>query len=250
MRSQRMYGLSGDGLLITQTGLLPLTKGVSCMEFGANTYPNFAHFYDNSYLINPAPNSWNQGVTTYAYGYQHLIEPANTHHWNDSIVFAVAKDVCQQLTTPSCVAILTISTHLPFDGAPETMTLHDSIPWDDNDYFQCLHYADQCIGDFVAYLDTAATMKDATLVVTSDHNILYGSYRIPLIVRGTNVPNLIRTDTTYQCDVFPTVLHTISQDNYFWKGFGINLSDTTQVRVVSPTLYSLSDKLIRKNYFK
>jgi len=48
-------------------------------------------------------------------------------------------------------------------------------------------------------------------------------------------------------------LHVIGAEDYYWKGFGVNLLDSVarQNRPISPEeAFELSDKLIRANYFK
>lgn len=251
MHTQIKYGQSGDGQLITQTGLLPLTDGVTCIEYGANTYPNFAHFYPQSFLINPSPQIWNQSVVTTSYGYRKLIEPnlEEKGWYHDEDIFERAQQICDTLTQPTCMLILTISTHIPYHAEQPTMTLSDTLLEDDAAYYQCVRHADQCIEHFVNHLDSLPHMKDATIVITSDHLMLYKWFRIPLYIKGSHIPSMTINDTVYQCDVFPTVMHAIGQKDYFWKGFGIDLLDSTRVRTISPNSYELSDKLIRMNYF-
>lgn len=250
MHTQVRYGQSGDGQLITQTGLLPMIEGVTCVDYGANTYPNFAHFYPQSYIINPSPRVWNQSVVSAAYGYQHLVEPECNVMWtHDEVVFEHAQQVCDTLTQPTCMLILTISTHIPYNAEKPTMTLSDTLLEDDAAYYQCLRHTDQCIEHFMNHLDSLPHMKDATVVITSDHLTLYHWFRIPLFIKSPNISSTTITDTVYQCDIFPTILHAIDQRDYFWKGFGIDLLDNTRVRSISPNSYELSDKLIRMDYF-
>ncbi len=251
MKSQVLYGMSGDGQLITQTGLLPLSEGIACMEYGGNVYPNFAHFYPDSYLLNPSPRTWNKTITTASYGYKHLVEPEERDLWNDSVLFDVAIRQCKQLGVPTCISVQTISSHAPFTSVPATLTLSDTLSSDVKAYLQSLHYVDKCMGNFLAFADTACNMTDATIVITSDHRIIKKEYTIPLIIKGPQIPNQTCMDTIYQCDVFPTILHAIGQDNYYWKGVGVNQLKDSAVRVV-PTereAYELSDKLIKMNYF-
>lgn len=251
MKSQVLYGMSGDGQLITQTGLLPLLKGVACMEYGGNAYPNFAHFYPDSYVLNPSPRTWNKTVTTASYGYKHLIEPEERDIWNDSLLFDVAICQCEHLSKPTCLSLLTISSHAPFTSVPATLTLSDTLPADVNAYLQSLHYTDLHMGRFLAYADTARTLADATIVITSDHRILKQEYTIPLIIKGPQIPTDIQTDTIYQCDVFPTILQAIGQDDYYWKGVGVGqLADSAdRVVPIEREVYQLSEKLIKMNYF-
>ena len=54
-------------------------------------------------------------------------------------------------------------------------------------------------------------------------------------------------------DIFPTILHLIGSEGYYWKGFGIDLLDS--VACTSRTTneikaYDLSEKLIRCNFFE
>jgi hypothetical protein len=54
-------------------------------------------------------------------------------------------------------------------------------------------------------------------------------------------------------DVYPTILHLLDCQSYYWKGFGVNLmeKDAWKNRPIQPAeAQQLSDKLIRANYFK
>ena len=54
-------------------------------------------------------------------------------------------------------------------------------------------------------------------------------------------------------DAYPTIRHLIGADTYYWKGFGIDLSDTTHTMarpINEQDAYIVSDKIIRANYFK
>ena len=88
VESETHHGVSGDGQLIVNTGLFPLLKGITCIEYDGNTYPNVAHFYPHSAVVNPCRNVWNQRAITPAYCYRQLIEPDtdDPFAWNDSIV--------------------------------------------------------------------------------------------------------------------------------------------------------------------
>lgn len=54
-------------------------------------------------------------------------------------------------------------------------------------------------------------------------------------------------------DIYPTILHLIGCDDYYWRGFGVNLLDSAahHNRPISPDEASvLSDKMIRADYFR
>lgn len=253
--SQQQYGRSGDGQLITQTGMLPLIHGVACMQFGENRYPNLAHFYPNSVVLNPYRGVWNQHTTTYSYGFKHLREPARPmRHSNDSVIMTWAREELDTATVPTCMLALTYNTHAPFNSVKEHREFDDSYTTIEQKYLNTVHYMDRQVGRFLQWADTAQTMQDATIVITADHNHFPVSDNrglCPLIVSGPTIEQNIHIHKAYQMDIFPTVLHAIDQTNYWWHGFGIDLLDSTSRRQLTPNqcLY-LSDKLIRRNYFK
>ena len=45
--SQVKHGVSGDGQMIVNTGLLPISQGSAAAKYGNNVFPNIAHFYQN-----------------------------------------------------------------------------------------------------------------------------------------------------------------------------------------------------------
>ena len=72
----------------------------------------------------------------------------------------------------------------------------------------------------------------------------------------TYSPNIdekhIIKDKAYQMDAYPTILHLIGCENYYWKGLGVNLLDSvgrSNRPITEQDAYILSDKLIRANYF-
>ena len=252
--SLQKYGRSGDGQLITQTGMLPLSSGVTCMSHGDNVYPNLAHFYADGVVLNPFAGVWNQHVTTFSYGFKRLRESGIFRKGSDSQIIAWAREELEQATEPMCVLALTIDTHAPFRSAGTSLDLGSKYPNIEAKYLQCVHQLDAQLGDFLAWADTTETMKDATIVITADHNhfpVRDGKGLCPLIIRSPQITQSIFIPEAYQMDVFPTVLHAIGQTNYAWHGFGIDLLDSTAQRTISVAqAYSLSDKMIRTNYFK
>ena len=252
--SQQIYGRSGDGQLITQTGLLPLKTGVTCMSHGNNTYPNFAHFYPKSIILNPYRGVWNQHVTTRSYGYQRLREPDPLrHHVTDSLVFVWTREALESADEPLCALAITITTHAPFRGAPTVLELPDTYSRQEADYLQCAHFTDRHLGRFLAWADTAAVMREATVIITADHNhfpLKNGKGRCPLIICGPAVEADILVPEAYQMDIFPTVCAAIGQQHYAWHGLGVNLLNPSARRPLSVRqAQDLSDKLIRNNYF-
>ena len=271
VETQIQYGMSGDGQLIVNTGLYPVMEGVACIDYGHNTYPNLAHFYPNSAVVNPCKNVWNQRTISAAYGYRHLIEPKGDYmfEWNDSIVMDQIIDYFNATPSPCCVMGITISGHMPFDLHPDNVAVPDTMPVLFQHYLQTAHFTDRQLGRLLSWADTASVMQNATIVITGDHRIFHAwindeirEYGLranlpfgvcyagcPFIIAGPKVAQ--RTlQKGLQVDIFTTTLHAIGQSNYFWQGTGHNqLEDYTVSASEGNLRRQISDKLIRTDYF-
>ena len=74
MCPQVRHGVSADGQMIGVTGLLPISEGATCRLYNTNVYPNYAHLYTSSAIINPCKGTWNQEQMTKCYQFDTLIE--------------------------------------------------------------------------------------------------------------------------------------------------------------------------------
>ena len=271
VETQIQYGMSGDGQLIINTGLYPIMEGVACVDYAYNTYPNLAHFYPNSAVVNPCKNVWNQRTISAAYGYRHLIEPKgdNMFEWNDSIVMDQIIDYFNATPSPCCVMGITVSGHMPFDLHPDNVAVPDTMPVLFQHYLQTAHFTDRQLGRLLSWADTASVMQNATIVITGDHRIFHAwindeirEYGLranlpfgtkyagcPLVMIGPKVS--ARTlPRAQQVDIFSTTLPAIGQSNYFWHGTGHNLlEDDTIPQGEENIRRQISDKLIRTDYF-
>ena len=140
-------------------------------------------------------------------------------------------------------------------------------------YLNCLHFTDSCIGELFHAVQTNEKLKDnTTIVISGDHTIFRSVNEefdvfaqknginmqttktfTPLIIYSPNISkNMQVTDTCYQMDIYPTIMHLIGCEDYYWKGFGVNLMDSIARHnrpISEQEAYELSDKLIRSNYF-
>lgn len=173
IKSQVLQGTSGDGQMIINTGLLPIQDGAACMLYGDNTFPNYAQFYDSTYIINPCPASWNQSVVTNSYGYKQLVQ-RNCNDWlDDAETFNILETYLNhQHLGNECILTITIASHSPFDMVPMTMNdLPSFYPKHLRAYLNSLHYTDSCMANFFAEVDCIDKLKNATIVITGDHTI-------------------------------------------------------------------------------
>lgn len=276
IRSQVKQGVSGDGQMIISSGILPISEGVACKKYGNNTFPNYAHFYTNPAIVNPMPNVWNQKQMTTSYHYQELIEPISIKEaWEDEAVFEKMGDWIRKQNGLFCCLGITISTHAPFEyGKKHPYHTIPTMPSLLQDYLNTIHYTDSCIGNFIANLLEDGYLDNTVIVITGDHNVFRnkthfkeitdyalnngidmqaGDTYTPLIVYSSDFHNNRAVeDTCYQMDIFPTILHLIGCDNYYWQGFGINLADTNAQygRFITETeAYNLSELVLRSNFF-
>ena len=271
IKCQTLGGNSGDGQMIVNSGLLPIQNGVACMHYGDNKYPNFAHFYSNSILVNPWPKIWNQDTMSVRYSYTQKVEP-ESGEWEDAQVLATSLNYLRNADTPTCLMAITVSTHSPFNRIRNNK-VQTKAPAILNRYMQCLNYTDSCIADFMNSVLADPLLSLSTIVITGDHTIFKpamlsdfttyskeqnlsiasGENYCPLIIYSPQITqNIHVTDTCYQMDIFPTILHLIGCEDYYWKGFGVNLLDSIARHnrpITELKAYELSDRLIRSNYF-
>ena len=270
VETQIMYGMSADGQLIINTGLYPVTEGVTCFDYAQNTFPNLAHFYPHSVIVNPCKNVWNQQVISAAYGYRQLLEPTtdNMFEWNDSIVVDKIIETFSSTPSPCCVMGITVSGHMPFTFHPDPVIVPDTMPELFQHYLQTAHFTDRQLGRLLSWADTAQVMQSSTIVLTGDHRIfhsgisdeireyglrahlpfgtMYGG--CPLLMTGPQVPKRY-LEHAQQVDIFPTILHAINQNNYFWHGMGENLLEPSSIPCDPLLRRHISDKLIQTDYF-
>ncbi|MBR1716670.1 MAG: sulfatase-like hydrolase/transferase [Paludibacteraceae bacterium] len=271
--SQIQYGMSGDGQLIVNTGLYPTSEGVACIDYDYCTYPNLAHFYPRSAIVNPCRNVWNQRRMTSVYGYRELIEPDTDYRfaWTDSVVMDRMIQTLDTASAPCCLMGITINGHLPFDSYQDPIELPDTIPAIIQSYLRTAHFTDRQVGRFLAWADTAKAMRNSTIAITGDHRIFRSSMSdevrdyglranlpfgteeagCPLILVTPEVDSTIIIPHAKQGDIFPTLLHAVGQSHYFWKGMGHDLiAQPCDADDHYALRSSLSDKLIRSNWFE
>ena len=123
-------------------------------------------------------------------------------------------------------------------------------------------------------IERDSLFANTTVVITGDHTVFKSTmlrefqsfaekynYPIPkdesycpLIIYSPAIKERVEiNDLCYQMDIFPTILHCIGADDYYWKGFGVNLLDSVarnNRKITEEEAYSLSDKMIRSDWFR
>ena len=274
LKSQVKHGNSADGQMIDATGLLPISNGAVCRLYADNKFAGYAECYPNAAIVNPAPGMWGQSKVTFGYQFKELIEPKKGEHWEDLELMQQMINYADTIANPFCVLGITVSSHVPFArGAKYPKYNVEGMPLIMAAYLNCLHYTDSCIGEvFNAVFTNEKLKNNTTIVISGDHtifrsvneefdifaqkngiNIQTTKTFTPLIIYSPNISENIQvTDTCYQMDIYPTIMHLIGCEDYYWKGFGVNLMDSVARHnrpITEQEAYELSDKLIRSNYF-
>lgn len=260
IKSQVRHGISADGQLIIQTGLLPLKSGSSAMKYPRNMYPNYAASFDRSILINPChANMYNQDILSMSYGYQMQINPNDRDPlWEDDYSFARFDSISKAMPIgdKSCIFYITYSTHTPFDRIPMNTNLTFPLIYNDTEirYLNSFHHIDSLLGEWYQKTWMNLSVKDSTVVIiTGDHNVnKFKDTYCPLVIISPSIQKNIQSSALFfQMDIYPTITNLIEIQYPHWEGLGIDLlGKDTNRGILESDAYVLSDKLIRNNYFK
>jgi len=269
IKSQTKAGNSADGQMIINTGLLPLNEGVACMNYAQNIYPSIMENIDGKKAtILPHPiDVWNQNVMSKAYHY----DTTFCFEDSDKILFKNATNVLKNGYTSA--QIITVSTHMPFNSFADSskIILPNEMPKDMANYIKSFNYMDEGLQIFIT--EISSNFSNSNIIITADHKVFPDDSRkkmsdlckkynwkynitnphIPLIIHSPKIDkHTTIQETCYQMDIYPTILHLMECENYYWKGFGVNLlnNEATKNRsITEEKAYELSDKIIRSNYF-
>ena len=267
VKTQIKGGMSGDGQMIIQTGLLPINKGAACMRFPSSKYPSLSHNYKTVGVFPTSLRTWNQYYASKAYNIDTNIVLAETtleysKFPSDNQLLSKATELTQTFDN---VMVLTMATHTPCTEYADSsdLVLPDTISNLMKNYIKSANVTDKAIKILLDQITQNEKLKNSTILITGDHNLpisddIMGkaynySRMIPLIIYSPEIKEkTIITDTVYQMDIYPTLLHLIGCEDYWWKGFGVNLLDSN-ARYNRPIMpkeaYYLSDKIITSDYF-
>lgn len=271
IKKQTKGATSADGQMIINTGLLPIKSGATCYQYPYNVYPALSKLYNSSVGLIPGNlGTWNQKRMSDAYGFkENILNPYS----DDSIMVTQLNDVKHKY---DYILAITMASHSPFKFCAQRsqLELAYDIPSDISYYLKSINFTDTHLGSFLSSIQSDSILRNSTIVITGDHTIFPSEIRkefsdyckannldykveenyCPLIIYSPNIKEkTIVDEEAYQMDIYPTILNVIGAEDYYWKGFGVNLLDSVarQNRPISPEeAFELSDKLIRANYFK
>ena len=270
-KSQTLAGNSADGQMLFNTGLMPLREGVVVNDYSQNTFPSLSEIYSRSAMIQPGDlGIWNQFVMNVSYSIDTAYQVISSL---DGESFQVLDSISKEY---NYVLLITAASHTPFAyGAQHrSLSLPAGMPENMQNYLQCIHYTDSCWGGLLQRIDTDSVLHNSVVCFMGDHIIFdpimrqgfqdycddngldykpREAYTAFVAYSPELTQSVVVDEETYQMDAYPTILHLIGAENYYWKGFGVNLADTTAVShraVTEQEAYNVSEKLIRSDYFR
>ena len=271
LKSQIVGGSSADGQMIINTGLLPIKQGATCFRYPWIKFPSFVNRQDSTVtILTHSTSAWNQEAMSRAYGYDYTL--AGTV--DDKILSERVIDYAQRGFRT--IQAITVASHVPFEYDDRSrLKLPGEMPSLMMKYLKCLNWTDEGLGYLFDRIDSIPELANATIVVTGDHTIFWPEKRdefegyckrtpytfdvqkgyVPLIIYSPNViqEDMVIDDINYQMDIYPTIMSVLGVDDYYWKGFGVNLLDSNarHNRVwTEEQAYLTSDSLIRANWFE
>ncbi len=271
-KSQTKAGNSADGQMIYNTGVLPIAEGAVAVRYSHNAFPSLSDVYASTAMVQPGSlSSWNQYDMNRVY---HIDTAYVISSSLDDDVFRTLDSIATGQY--DYILAITMASHSPFKACSHysSLSLPEDMPANMRNYLLCLNYTDSCWGSFLQRIDTDSVLHNSVVCFMGDHiifdPIMRGEFQDYCDKKGLDFqpreaytafvaysPDLqtstLVTEPTYQMDAYPTILHLIGAEDYYWRGFGVNLTDTAALHhrpITEQEAYMLSDKLIRANYFK
>lgn len=261
--SQVDAGGSGDGQLITNTGLHPLSYFSVPIALGStNSFPGLPRVLgreDNVVVFADNCQAWNERPTFTSYGFPHIYCNTDypelvTRFGGDGAMLNFASTIIPNLREPFFLELLTVSMHAPFDDAniPAERLPRLSCKGYENDpaslkYLRMLNYFDSELGLFIDRLKKAKLYDNTLLIIASDHSqelINFGEPKSPMALIITNCGITNKIDRTVgQVDIYPTILNltgTIGPKNY--RGMGSSMLDPDLNAALTPSGYIEGDE--------
>lgn len=227
--SQIADGTSSDGQLMTNTGLLPLRRGVVGLMVGSSNrfiaLPERLERASASVVFGENGATWNKVPTFANWGFtSHTIADFQQEadaKGIDGALMDFALDLIPQLEQPYLLELVTMSTHMPFatDGmeVPSWLTAAEGLEEIERNYLTTVNYFDAQLGRLIEDLHAQGIWDDCILIVASDHSspnalpkghdaIYPADIPMTFIAANTHLTDAVER-TVGQIDIYPTILY-------------------------------------------
>ena len=274
VRPNVTIGESSDGQLVYMTGMLPLKLEITVNIAKDKTFCGLPAVLKKSGRINysqiivpTSPTFWEQDKMNELYGIDRMYSKFDcdkalhgSEDLNDEQVFAMASQAEAKSEKPFFSLIVTMSMHNPYTKSMEHgFSISDkNLSAEYINYLVDCHYTDMQIERFVSDLKRQGIYDQSVIVIASDHdahpvhlNMTEDaiSNELPLfIVNGGIDKNKAWTGPCNQLDVYTTLLDMFGIESK-WRGLGHSLLNTNYTNSVTEKAQTLSEWIIRSNYF-
>lgn len=244
-------GMSSDGQLMLNTGLLPLPKGAVCY-LPDRTYISLAHilksynrFSSAVTVLGHSPGIWNQAGICTAYGYDKLYSQNDfdgTDAFNvgmsDLSLFNQAVPLIRELPRPFFVQLITVSSHTPFRLPEDKKRIHISPSYhpDLAGYLESINYTDHALSVLFQALEENGMLSGTTILLTGDHYAFADFFRKDLLQTPSSdtivssygyLPFIVYNSSKRgrfdgilgQVDLFPSLVDLLHLESP-WQGIG------------------------------
>lgn len=258
VRTQVKEGISNDGQLIINTGLLPIEDGVVMMNFGSsNSFPTLINAFpnhDNLVIFGDNGQTWNQTESFKSFGFNKIYSELNFKEeaeliGNDGAMFKLCRQLIPALKTPFFIELVTFSTHVPFMDKgvmmPSWISKIQNIEEHVKNYYSMINYFDNELGKFIQFLQKKNLWYNTLLIITSDHSILHAlshenqkNYKqlsdIPAVFIAANSGITKQVDHPVgQVNIFPTILQLMNSSGINgYTGLGKSILDNSLTSAV------------------
>lgn len=267
-------GESSDGQFIYMSGLLPLNSEITVNVVKGKTIYGLPKLLvdsgriKHSHIIVPtSPTFWEQDAMCNVYGIERLYskydcktEAKGNKDLTDEQIFLMASQIDTTIQEPFFSMILTMSMHSPYDKHVEHgFTLSDAtIPPEYRNYLIDCNYFDSQLRKYIKALKQKGIFDNSLIIITADHDAhpsFLGMEKgdisdyLPLyIINGGIDKTRGWTGECHQLDVYTTLLDILGIDSK-WRGLGHTLLRPDYQSVSLEKAQTLSDRIIRSNYF-
>ncbi len=282
-------GGSGDGQLITNTGLLPLPFFSTALSVGGtNSFVALPHCLgraENVVIFGDDASSWNERNSFANYGFEKVLCNTDFRHLyagrtDDGALLQYAARYLSQIQQPFFLELLTVSMHIPFedDKIPQSelnpaIQNSANLPKTVRNYLTMVNFFDSALQRFIDELKSQGLYDNTILIIVSDHSQNVTSLSdgdqidTPMTFIATNTGLTEKIDRRVgQIDVFPTILDICGSGNGAWRGLGTTMlnpdlrsiylperglmGQETSLSTRQQQAYEISENIIRGNFFK
>ena len=267
-------GESSDGQFIYMTGMLPLKSEITVNIVKDKTVCGLpavlkqeGRVKRSQIVVPTSPTFWEQDKMNSLYGFDTMYSKFDcdkalhgSEDLDDEQIFAMASRAAAQSEAPFFSLVLTMSMHNPYTKSVEHgfQIADKNLTAEYINYLIDCHYTDMQIERFVGDLKRQGLYDQSVIVITADHdahpvhlNMKENAVNkeLPLyIVHGGIDKRNAWTGPCNQLDVYTTLLDMYGIETQ-WRGLGHSLLNRNYKNSVSEKTQTLSEWIIRSNYF-